>query len=143
MADIVHHLPIKGSRAKVFAAVSTPRGLDKWWSEDSSGEPGSGAEYNLGFGPGYQWRALVSKYLPDNEFELQLTVADDDWQGTRVGFLLNEIENGTQVEFYHSGWPEDNDHYRGSCYCWAMYLRLLKRYVEFGEVVPYDDRLDV
>jgi hypothetical protein len=24
-----------------------------------------------------------------------------------------------------------------------MYLRLLKRYVEFGEVVPYEDRLEV
>jgi len=24
-----------------------------------------------------------------------------------------------------------------------MYLRLLKRFVEIGEVVPYDDRLEV
>ncbi|MCH8956850.1 SRPBCC domain-containing protein, partial [candidate division KSB1 bacterium] len=38
---------------------------------------------------------------------------------------------------------EANEHYRVSCYCWAMYLRLLKRYVEHGETVPYEDRLDV
>jgi hypothetical protein len=34
-------------------------------------------------------------------------------------------------------------HYRTSSFCWAMYLRLLKRYVEHGEVVPYEKRLDV
>jgi hypothetical protein len=30
-----------------------------------------------------------------------------------------------------------------SSYCWAMYLRLLRRNVEAGEVVPYAQRLDV
>jgi Activator of Hsp90 ATPase homolog 1-like protein len=30
-----------------------------------------------------------------------------------------------------------------SSYCWAMYLRILKRYVEFGEEVPYEKRLQV
>ena len=29
-----------------------------------------------------------------------------------------------------------------STFCWAMYLRLLKRFVEAGEVVPYAERLD-
>ncbi len=143
MADIVHHFPIKASRQKVFAALSTPLGLDQWWTNESLGEPGPGEEYELGFGPESKWRAQISKYLPPEEFEMQLTTADDDWRGTRVGFLLNEKDSLTEVEFYHSGWPEDNDHYRISCYCWAMYLRLLKRYVEFGEVVPYEDRLDV
>jgi hypothetical protein len=36
-----------------------------------------------------------------------------------------------------------NDHFRISCYCWPMYLRLLRRHIEHGEVVPYADRLDV
>jgi uncharacterized protein YndB with AHSA1/START domain len=29
-----------------------------------------------------------------------------------------------------------------SCYCWAMYLRVLRRYLEHGERVPYEGRLD-
>ena len=36
-----------------------------------------------------------------------------------------------------------NDHYKISSYCWAMYLRILKRYVESGEEVPYENRLNV
>jgi len=105
--------------------------------------PEEGAEYELGFGPGYDWRAVVSRSVPDKEFELEIVSADEDWRGTRVGFFLDENEGVTQVRFHHTGWPESNDHYRVSCYCWPMYLRLLRRQVEHGEVVPYEDRLDV
>ncbi len=59
--------------------------------------------------------------------------------------MLEHEQRGevTQVRFEHTGWPVANDHYRISNYCWAMYLRLLKRYVEAGEVVPYEKRLSV
>ena len=143
MADIFHHFPVKASLDKVFLTLSTPAGLDSWWTKSSSGEPGQGAEYELGFGPGYEWRAVVSRCIPNAEFVLTLTSAEKDWQGTRVSFLLEEKDGLTQVSFLHTGWPEDNEHYRISCYCWAMYLRLMKRYVEYGEVVPYEDRLEV
>lgn len=142
MADIFQHFPIKSSARQVFDAVSTPSGLDAWWTKTSSGKPDEGAEYTLGFGPGYDWRAKVVRSIPGHEFELELIGADRDWQGTRLGFELDESDGATQVRFHHAGWPESNDHYRVSCYCWSMYLRLLKRYVERGETVPYEDRLD-
>lgn len=80
--------------------------------------------------------------VPYSEFELQLTMAHPDWLGTRVGFLLEKHSSATEIRFYHLGWPEMNDHYRISNYCWAMYLRILKRYLEHGEKVPYENRLD-
>ena len=142
MADIFHYFPIKASAQKVFQAVSMPTGLDAWWTKRSSGRPEEGAEYELWFGPEYDWRAVVSRCVPNTEFELRVRTAQEDWRETRVGFLLEEKDGVTQVQFHHSGWPEANEHYRGSCYCWAMYLRLLKRYVEYGELVPYETRLD-
>jgi hypothetical protein len=142
MANIYHHFPIKASVHQVFQTVSTPIGLDTWWTKHASGDPKEGAEFKLYFGPAYDWRAAVTRSIPDREFELKLISAQKDWQGTRVGFSLEENESVTQVRFHHAGWPEPNEHYRVSCYCWAMYLRLLKRYVEHGEVVPYEDRLD-
>ena len=143
MADIHHHFPIKSSKERVFNAVSEPKDLDVWWTKSSSGKPVQNAEYELGFGPGYDWRAVVSKCNPNTEFELELTKAHEDWQGARIGFHLMEKEDLTEVKSHHQGWPEDNEHYRTSCYCWAMYLRLLKRYVEYGEVVSYEDSLEV
>ena len=143
MPDIFHNFPIKASARRVFEAISTPGGLNSWWTKNCSATPSKDAEYDLGFGPGYDWRATASQWLPDSAFELRFTDADADWQGTRVGFHLVENDNVTSVSFHHLGWPEHNEHYQTSCFCWAMYLRLLKRHVEFGEVVPYESRLDV
>ncbi len=101
-----------------------------------------GAEYELGFGPGYDWRARVTRSVSGSEFELEMISAGKDWLGTRVGFVLEEKEGVTTVRFHHSGWNEANEHYSISGYCWAMYLRLLGRYVVDGEVVAYEARLD-
>lgn len=142
MADILHDFPIFASLEKVFEAVSSPRGLDVWWSKQASGEPVEGTTYALHFGPGYDWKAVVRTCIPHAELEWEMTQADDEWLGTRIGFRLESKDNHTQVYFHHTGWPEASKHYRNSSYCWAMYLRLLKRYVEQGEVVPYEKRLD-
>ncbi|HEV3078213.1 MAG TPA: SRPBCC domain-containing protein [Gemmataceae bacterium] len=143
MPDIYQDFPIKASAARVYAALTTSEGLDCWWTKKSAGKPVEGEVYELWFGPEYDWRAQVTRCAPDREFELQMTAADADWNGTRVGFRLEERDGATWVRFYHVGWPKSNEHYRISCHCWAMYLRIMRRYIEHGEVVPYDDRLEV
>ncbi len=143
MADILQNFPIKAPLQQVFGAISTPAGLDSWWTKRSSGEARHGTQYELWFGPEYDWRAMVTRCVPETEFELEVTKAQEGWQHTRLGFVLEEQDGVTQVHFHHTGWPDADDHYRVSCYCWAMYLRLLKRYLEHDEVVPYEDRLDV
>ena len=143
MPDIVHDLVIRAARERVFEAVSQPAGLDQWWTHRSSGQPAPGSEYELWFTPEYDWRAVVTRCEPATRFELRVTKADDDWRGTTVAFALDDGDGRTTLRFSHRGWPEPNDHYRVSCFCWAMYLRVLRRHLEHGERVPYDDRLDV
>jgi uncharacterized protein YndB with AHSA1/START domain len=144
MADILHDLPIAASAARVFEAVSTPAGLDRWWSLRAEGWPGRGAVFALDFGPGHDhWRAQVTEYAPSHTFELELVEAMPDWVGTRVRFELEPASDAnTRLRFAHLGWPHASEHYRVSSFCWAMYLRLLRRNVETGEVVPYQQRLD-
>jgi uncharacterized protein YndB with AHSA1/START domain len=142
-ADILHDFPIAVTPARVFEGITAPTGLDEWWTARSVGAPLEGSEYQLWFGPDYDWRALVTVAEPGRAFELRLTRAMDDWLGTRVGFELEPTSTGTQVHFYHAGWPGTSPHYRTSSYCWAMYLRVLRRHLEFGERVPYERRLDV
>jgi uncharacterized protein YndB with AHSA1/START domain len=143
MADILQDLPVRAPAQQVFDAISTPQGLDAWWTKTAAGKPEPGEEFDLGFGPEYQWRAAVTRCVPGSEFELQLTTADEDWLGTRVGFSLTPADGKTLLKFRHTGWPEANEHYRISCHCWAMYLRILRRFLEHGERVPYEERLDV
>jgi uncharacterized protein YndB with AHSA1/START domain len=143
MPEILQDFPIAVPPQRVFDAVSTPKLLDEWWTLHSAGQPAVGASYDLDFGPGYSWKAEVTKSLPGSAFEIRLTSADADWLGTYVGFVLEPSGGGTQVRFYHRGWPDANEHYRISNHCWAMYLRVLRRHLEHGESVPYAARLDV
>ena len=141
MADIFQDFPIKATPARVFEAVSTPSGLDGWWTKRSSGKAAEGEEYQLWFGPRYDWRARVARSVPGALFELEIVRADDDWQGTRVRFHLEPREDATWVQFAHTGWPSANEHYRTSAHCWALYIRILRRRLELGEAVPYEARL--
>jgi uncharacterized protein YndB with AHSA1/START domain len=143
LPDIFSDFPIRAPRDRVYEAVSTPAGLDAWWTKRSAGTPHAGAEFELWFGPEYDWRAAVSECVPGSTFELKMVRADPDWLGTRVGFRLEDRSGLTQVRFYHTGWPSANEHWRVSCYCWPMYLRILRRHLEHGEFVPYERRLDV
>jgi uncharacterized protein YndB with AHSA1/START domain len=142
MPDIYSDFPINVPAGDVFRAVSTPGGLDQWWTKRSAGTPTLGAEYELWFGPEYDWRARVVACAAPARFELEITRAGEDWLGTRVGFDIAG-QGASRVRFHHTGWPQSNEHYRVSCYCWPMYLRILRRYLEHGETVPYKQRLDV
>ena len=143
MPDILHDLPIRADIGRVFGAVSTPAGLDTWWTKRAAGAAIPGATWELYFGPEYDWRATVTRCDPPSVFELELIVAADDWIGSRVAFQLEAGAGATQVRFSHRGWPGATEHFRISSYCWAMYLRILRRHLEHGEVVPYEARLDV
>lgn len=144
MPDILMDFPVSAPPEAVYRAVSTPAGLDQWWTLTSSGSAEIGAMMALGFGPEYQWTARVTQCVTDREFELELVDAMPDWIGTRVGFSLAPTAGGgSQVRFRHVGWAEASDHFRRSAYCWAMYLRIMKLGVEEALRVPYAQRLDV
>ncbi|MCO6509826.1 MAG: SRPBCC domain-containing protein [Aridibacter famidurans] len=148
MPDIYHQFPVFAPANEVFEAVATPKGLDAWWTLSSKGEPAEGNVYELFFGKGYDWRGHVTECVPNEVFELEIYDSMPDWENTRVRFELTEADPSassaaeTSVFFSHTGWPDDNDHYRISSFCWAMYLRLMKKYVEDGTVVEYAKRLD-
>lgn len=142
MADILHDLPIHATVDRIFEAISTPKGLDAWWTRSSKVEAVEDALYRLYFGPEHDWSARVVAFEAPRLFAFEMIEADGDWTGTRVEIELASRSAGTWLQFRHTGWPERNEHYRISCTCWAMYLRLLRRYLEYGEIVSYDERLD-
>jgi uncharacterized protein YndB with AHSA1/START domain len=143
VADIYHDFTIKSPPSRVFETMATPEGLDRWWTRTAAGVAKEGAEYELYFGDGFDWRARVTRYVPWSAFELLITDAYPDWIGTHVGCRLDpQADAATRVSFYHTGWPTPNDHWRLSSFRWAMYLRLARRYLEHGEVVAFAGRLD-
>ncbi len=140
MSQILFSFPIHATPARVFEVVAQPAGLNAWWPISSSGSPGLGHRYEFDFGPGYRWKAEVTDYSTDRVIEWTMVEADEDWIGTRIRFELAPAEAGTRVEFAHLGWRDEYEHFRVSAFCWAAYLRLLRRHVEHGDIVPYEQR---
>ena len=138
--DIYHDFIINASINKVYAAISEPEHLINWWPLKCSGKPVVGEEYNFYFTPEYDWYAKVIKVAFSNQFYLKMTKADQDWNSTTFGFDLDEVDNKVQVKFHHIGWPERNDHFRRSSFCWAMLLKGLKDYIEKGKIIPFEER---
>jgi uncharacterized protein YndB with AHSA1/START domain len=142
MPDIRHDFPLRVPIARAFEALSSASALAHWWTLRSAGDAAPGAEYELFFGAEYDWRATVTTYVIDQVFELTMTRADADWIGTKVRVQVESRGENTWVRFSHEEWRHDNEHYRVSNHCWAMYLRVLRRWLEHGEAVPYEERLD-
>ncbi|MEQ6124252.1 SRPBCC domain-containing protein [Pseudotenacibaculum sp. MALMAid0570] len=138
--SIYHNLLIKASVEKVFDAISLPEHLNNWWSLKSSGEPKLGTKYNLNFTDQYNWFGIVSEVKQNELFFIKMTEADDDWNPTTFGFVLEPKDNGTYLRFSHTGWLKNNDHLKHSSFCWAMLLNGLKNYVEKGVIISFDKR---
>lgn len=141
MPNILHDFMVKADPSTVYRAITTPDGLNQWWTQRAQGRALAGDEYELWFGPDADWRARVTEAVPGRSFGLEMTGAAADWLGTRVRFALEAEGDWTKVRFSHSGWQSESEHFRVSSYCWAMYLRVMRRFVESGEQVPYEDRL--
>lgn len=142
MPKINHDLPINGTIDAVFDAVSTAEGFEKWWSDGGTGIREVGGIYRFDFGPGYCWSGTVEKLIPRRLFVLRMNESDADWKDTLVEFRVRSFGEAVELSFEHSGWPKRNDHFRSSNYCWAMYLRCLKLYIEEGIILDYGRRLD-
>ena len=141
--DILHRLPVRAAAARVFEMFASPAGLNEWWTLSAEGVPRIGTIYSFGFGPGYAWEGVVTACEPGRRIEWEMTQADVDWTGTRVGVRLSTSGDQTTLDFYHAGWRHANEHYRTTNCCWAAYLRVLRRCLEHAEHVRYDDRLHV
>ena len=58
-----------------------------------------GQEYELWFGPEYDWRAIVSKCFVDKEFELTMTHSDADWAVDGLDFNWSRAEKWFGFDF--------------------------------------------
>lgn len=140
MNAIYHNLLIDAPLEKVFKAVAYPTEIEHWWALKCTGTPKLGEVYNLFFGEPYDWYGEVTKCQENSSFYIKMTKADTDWTPTTFGFDLEAKEKGTYLRFFHKDWPQINDHFKHSSFCWAQLINGLKNYVEKGEIIPFEQR---
>ena len=141
MPTIYHDFTINSSSERVFETVSTPYGLDNWWTQRSSGKQEIGSVFNLFFTEEYNWFAEISILKHNEQIEFTMVKAMADWMPTSFGFILKEEQRGvTSVQFYHKNWDSVSKEYRVASFCWANLLRQMKQYLEQGIITPFNER---
>jgi len=130
MNGIYHDLVINCSIEELYATISTPKGLNIWWTKSSEGEAAMGNTYRFYFAPEYDWYGEVIG-LSETHISYRMTQADEDWTGTEISFrIISENEGKQLMRFEHIKWKEINDHFRTTSFCWASYLTTMKTYLE-------------
>ena len=140
MYTILHDVTIKAPAAKIFDAITQPRALENWWPLRCSTDNQTPATYNFYFTDEYDWYGVVSKVEKNKSFHIRMTQSDEDWAPTTFGFDLEDANGLVLVKFHHSGWQSTNHHFRRTSYCWAILLHGLKRYIEEGHIIPFEER---
>jgi len=138
--QILFNFSVQAAPEHVFKSVSDPSELEKWWPLRCTGQPKLGAEYNFFFEEPYDWYGQVAECEPGKSFRIRMTKSDPDWDSTTFGWDLKQSTKGTEVNFSHVGWTQQNRHYAHTAWSWAGLMRGLKRYLETGEVTPFDQR---
>ena len=140
MFEILHDLYINAKPAQVYQHISSPTGLNKWWTNDAEGVAAEGETFRFYFSDEHDWRGKVTKCQSGDYIQWEITKSNQDWDGTLVGFELFPKNDGTEVRFSHKNWKNKDENFRTSNYRWAIYLRILKRYLENAEFVSYAHR---
>lgn len=141
MYGIYHDTVIEASATKVFEAITTSQGLEMWWTKKSEGNPGLGEVMTLFFSKEYDWEAKCVGFEKDKLVQWKMTRSMADWMKTKLTFeVIYKDKDKSLLRFTHDGWEEVDEHFRRCSYSWALYFRKLKRYLEIGEVTPYEQR---
>ena len=138
--SIYHDFIINSDINSVFNAITNPKELINWWPKSSTGKPSLNEEYNFYFSDEYDWYGKVISYEKNKSFHIQMIKSDDDWLPTSFGFDLETFNNSVKVKFSHINWPNCNNHFKRSSYCWAILLQGLKNYIEKGIIIPFEER---
>jgi uncharacterized protein YndB with AHSA1/START domain len=134
-ADFVSTFQFKSPIDTVFAALTDPSRLSRWWT-NASGSGAQGGELTFFFGD----EQLIVRVDKANRSIVQwiplVCTPEPDWVGTTITFTLSQIQNGgSQIDFRHAGLAqlECFDSCRKG---WQQYLPSLVNYVDAGQGSP-------
>ncbi len=138
MPDILHELTIEGSPDQLYQALTEKASLAAWWTTDTKSavpEVGTVSEFHF-HNPDAVFKMEVSQLEPGKKVYWNALQGPPDWQGTRVTWDLEAVDNGTKVLFGHRDYASYGGSYASVSYAWAWFMTSLKNYIEKGEGMP-------
>jgi uncharacterized protein YndB with AHSA1/START domain len=139
MTDIHHRIGVASpSTDDVYAALTTIDGLSRWWTTDTTGDPGLGGKIAFRFPPG-GFDMEVIELVPGERVRWRVVGGPPEWIDTTIDWRLSRNEGYTIVLFAHEGWADPVEFLHHCSTKWAVYLLSLKALVETGTGAPSPD----
>ena len=132
MPDIRESIQIDAPAARVSPLVSSGEGFSKWWAEDVVLHPEA---VDLGFfnRATVYCVQLVRSAPSETEWFCK---SGEEWEGTRLRFILNETKGQTLLRFTHAGWKAGTDYFVSCNTTWGALMFRLKAVAEGKPTVP-------
>jgi uncharacterized protein YndB with AHSA1/START domain len=138
MPDILHRLSIDAPPSRVHELISTPAGIETWWTGHAvRGRGGAGGQLAMLFG-GSEPAAVVD-VVEDRAEHIVWRVVEGppDWLDTTITFTFWPATGGTTLLFGHAGWREAGEFMANCTSEWASYLIGLKAGLEGRAFTPF------
>jgi uncharacterized protein YndB with AHSA1/START domain len=137
MPDMRHLVTINAPAGVVYRAITEPKGLAAWWTQETVAQPKVGAILEFTFGDEYHDKMRVTDLAPNRRVEWECIEGHEEWVGTRFTFDLEEKDGATVVRFAHTDWAAATDFYALCNTTWGYYMLSLKTYCETGKGTPF------
>jgi len=135
--EIFHEVRIKAPVAEVYAAITQPERLARWWIPDTRGDGREGGTLQFWLGTRVQEMDVVAT-VPNRLVRWCPTdTGFDDWADTRLEFEIRPVDEGSVVHFRHSGWRDDVEAFPHYSMSWAVFMLSMKGLVETGDGFPF------
>lgn len=138
--QILHEAPIKASPRAVYAALTDPKLLAKWWIPDTRGESRLGGTLEFRIGDFCQRMRILAL---EPERLVRWTAQDKepaDWAHTEIEFEIRPDAEKCWVRFRHAGLRADIERLPYYSMSWAVFLLSLKELMETGIGFPFPNR---
>ena len=143
MAHIHHQLPIKAEKKVIFDAITSQKGLSKWWTKDCIAQPAIEFVNQFKFGNLIENHMKVIDLQPDKRVEWECIKSVEEWLGTRVIFEILEKDRLNFLNFLHIGYENEDDFFASCNFNWGRYLISLKNLCETGKGFPFNPATDL
>lgn len=139
LKSICHRLLIEAPAETVYEALTTQKGLQGWWTPDTTAKPEPGSISRFSFGPDYFKEMKIEELKPYSKVKWLCLKGYEEWIGTTLVFELEPHAKGTILLFHHGGWKAYTSEFASCSYHWALFFRSLKLLCETGRGLPYPD----
>lgn len=138
MPDLLHEITIEAGPEKVYAALTTQKGLRGWWTADTIAEERAGGDAQFGFDRrGTVFNMKIEELVPPVRVVWSCHGEHEEWKGTRLSWDIDSQDGRSVLRFRHANWREASKFFAMCNSTWGELMYRIKAYVEGENPGPH------